>query len=162
MASSPTTAPTSKSLSQTGFGFAWLALCGAFALHIVDETATGFLHVWNPTVLAIRARHPWSPLPTWEFAPWLTGLILGVVVLTALSPFAFRNARWIRPLAYFCAVVMFLNGIGHTAGTIAGRTVSGLHFPRPMPGFYSSPFLFATSVYLLISLRRTANVHLKN
>lgn len=74
----------------------------------------------------------------------------------ALSPLAFRNARGLRPLAYLFAVIMLLNGLGHTLGTIAGRTVAGVHFPRPMPGFYSSPLLLAASLYLLVQLRRSA------
>lgn len=56
---------------------------------------------------------------------------------------------------YFLAVIMLLNGLGHTTGTILGRTVSSVRFPRPMPGFYSSPLLLATSVYAFMQLRRT-------
>jgi hypothetical protein len=70
-----------------------------------------------------------------------------------MTPFAFRNARWLRPLAYFFAITMLLNGMGHTLATIFGQTVSSVHVPRPAPGFYSSPLLFAGSIYLLISLR---------
>jgi hypothetical protein len=62
----------------------------------------------------------------------------------------------VRPLGYVFAVIMLLNGIGHTAGTIAGRSVASVHFARPMPGFYSSPFLIAAAIYLLIQLRRSA------
>jgi hypothetical protein len=35
---------------DTEFGIAWIALCLAFALHIIDEALTGFLSVYNPTV----------------------------------------------------------------------------------------------------------------
>jgi len=70
-----------------------------------------------------------------------------------LTPFAFRNARWLRPLAYFYAGVHLLNGMGRTLATIFGQTVSSVRFPRPAPGFYSSPLLLAGSIYLLIRLR---------
>jgi hypothetical protein len=134
---------------------AWFLLCLAFCVHVADEALTGFLAIYNPTVLAVRAQYPWFPMPTFEFRAWLTGLILANVVLLLLTPFAFRNAKWLRPLAYFFAGMMLLNGVGHTLATIFGQTVSTIHFPRPAPGFYSSPLLFAGSIYLLISLRRS-------
>jgi hypothetical protein len=142
--------------STLKLGVAWILLCLALAAHVIDEAATGFLAVYNPTVLALKQQLGFWPMPTFEFQEWLTGLIAAVVILLALSPFVFRGARWIRPLFYIFAVVMLLNGFGHTAGTIFGRTVSSLHFPRPMPGFYSSPLLFAASIYGLVQLRKTA------
>ena len=134
-------------------GMAWLALCLAFVLHVVDDAATGFLSVYNPTVTAVRGRFPWFPMPAFEYGEWLAGLILANLVLLSLAPLAFRGARWLRPLAYAFAAIMLLNGIGHTLGTIVGRTVSSVHFARPMPGFYSSPALLAASVYMLFRLR---------
>lgn len=134
------------------FGSAWVALCLAFALHVADEALTGFLSIYNPTVIALRQRYEWFPMPTFEFAGWLTGLVTAISILFALSPFAFRSARWLRPLAYVFAVVMLVNAAGHTLGTIFGRTVSSVTFERPMPGFLSSPLLFAASVYMLRAL----------
>jgi hypothetical protein len=81
------------------------------------------------------------------------GLIVANLVLLALTPFAYRNARALRPLAYFFAGVMLLNGMGHTVFTVLGRTVASVQFPRPAPGFYSSPFLLITSIYLFMRLR---------
>ena len=95
-------------------------------------------------------------MPTFEFREWLTGLILGIAVLAALSPFAFRNVRWIRPIFYCCAVVAgVLNALGHTIATILGHTVSTVRFQRPAPGFYSSPLLLIVSIYALAQLART-------
>jgi hypothetical protein len=95
-------------------------------------------------------------MPTFEFREWLTGLALGILFLASLSPLAFRNVGWIRPLFYFCAVVTgVMNALGHTIATILGQTVSTVHFPRPAPGFYSSPLLLIVSVYALLQLRRT-------
>jgi len=113
---------------------------------------TGFLNVYNPTVIAMRARISWFPMPTYEYREWLIGLIIANLVLLALAPLAYRNARGLRPLAYFFASVMLLNGIGHTFFTVLGRTVASVHFPRPAPGFYSSPFLLITSIYLFMRL----------
>lgn len=135
---------------------AWVLLCIALALHVTDEALTNFLGVYNPTVVALRQRFGWWPMPTFTFGAWLTGLILAIIVLSSLSVFVYHGARWIRPLAYVFAIIMLANGLGHTAGTVFGRTTASIHFPRPMPGFYSSPFLLAGSIYLLIQLRRTS------
>ena len=137
------------------FGVAWFLLCLAFCAHVADEALTGFLPVYNATVLAMRTEYKWFPMPTFEFREWLIGLIFANAVLLLLTPFAFQNARWLRPLAYFHAGVHLLNGMGHTLGTIFGQTVSTIHFARPAPGFYSSPLLFAASIYLLLRLRIT-------
>lgn len=138
-------------------GVAWLLLCLSLAAHVADEALTGFLAVYNPTVVALRARLGWWPMPTFTFRDWLTGLIVAVVLLLALSPFAFHGSSAIRPFFYLFAVVMLLNGIAHTLGTIFGRTVATIHFARPMPGFYSSPLLLAAAIYALLQLRRTAH-----
>jgi hypothetical protein len=137
------------------FGLAWFLLGLAFCAHVADEALTGFLPIYNATVLAMRSRYNWFPMPTFEFRAWLTGLIVANIVLLLLTPFAFRNAPWLRPLAYFYALVHLLNGTGHTLATIFGQTVSTIHFARPAPGFYSSPLLFAGSIYLLVRLRAT-------
>lgn len=123
------------------FGHAWVALCVALAAHVADEALTDFLSVYNPTVLAIRERYSWFPMPVFEFQAWLTGLITGIVLLLALSPFAYRGARWMVPLAYVFGAIMLLNGLGHIAGSFL--------LGRLMPGVYSSPLLLVTSIYLL-------------
>lgn len=146
---------TKPTNSAPSLGLAWVLLALALAVHVADEASTGFLSVYNPTVLALRAKLGFWPMPTFGFREWLTGLIAGVLVLLALSPFAFRGSRWIRPLFYVLVVIMFFNGISHTLGTIFGQTVSTVHFPRPAPGFYSSPLLFAASIYGFVQLRRT-------
>jgi len=136
-------------------GWAWFALCTALALHVTDEAVTGFLSVYNPTVLALRSRLGWWPMPTFHFREWLTGLIAFVCFIFLLTPLFFRGGRPIRPLAWVFAVLMIMNGVAHTLGTIAGRSVPSVHFARPMPGFWSSPFLIAASVWVLVQLRRT-------
>jgi hypothetical protein len=145
-------------LSASGFGSAWLALCVAFALHILDEATTGFLAVYNPTVTILRSRWSWFFMPTLEFREWLIALIVACGLLFCLTPVAARGMPGLRPLAWLYAVLMFLNGLGHTLFTILGHTVASVTFPRPAPGFYSSPLLLAASVWLMVRLRRTARV----
>lgn len=143
---------------HTKLGLAWVALCATVALHVTDEALTGFLNVYNPTVLALRERLGWWPMPIFDYELWRNSLMLGIVVLFLLSPLMFVNARAMRPVAYVLAVLMIGNGLGHTAATIFGRTVASVHFPRPAPGFWSSPLLLVASVCLLVRLRKTRTV----
>jgi hypothetical protein len=152
-----TPSQVASGFERLGFGRPWFALTVAFALHVLDEATAGFLGVYNPTVIAMRARIAWFPMPTFGFREWLLGLIAGVVLCFALTPLAAQNARWLRPLAWFYALLMFFNGMGHTVFTILGRTVESVTFSRPAPGFYSSPFLFIGSVWLMLRLWKTAS-----
>jgi hypothetical protein len=134
-----------------------MSFCFALALHVADEALTGFLSIYNPTIIALRERFGLWPMPTFEFREWLIGLITLVVLLFALSPLMLRNARWVRPIAFFFVVVAgILNACGHTVATILGHTVSSVTFPRPAPGFYSSPLLFATACLVLFQLKATS------
>jgi hypothetical protein len=136
-------------------GVAWTLLCFALALHVTDEALTGFLSVYNPTVAGIRRELPWFPLPQFEFGPWLGGLIVAVAILLLLTRFVARGVPWTRPLVFAFALLMVLNAVGHTLGTVFGRTIASVEFSRPMPGFYSSPFVLAASIYVLVQLRRS-------
>jgi hypothetical protein len=137
-------------------GIAWVLMWIALAIHVTDEALTGFLAVYNPTVLALRARLGFWPMPTFTFKTWLTSLAAGILLLALLSPFASQNARWIRPIFYFVAIITgIFNALGHTLGTILGHTVSTVQFARPAPGFYSSPLLFVVSLYALVQLKHT-------
>ena len=137
-------ASTRTSASPGNFGPAWIFLCLAFCAHVADEALTGFLNVYNPTVIVMRARLSWFPMPTFEYRQWLVGLTVANLVLLALTPFAYRNAGGLRPLAYFYAGVMLLNGMGHTVFTVLGRTVGGFGaLPPPRSGL----LLFAFAAY---------------
>jgi hypothetical protein len=138
-------------------GIAWVLLCLSLALHVADEATTGFLSIYNPTVLSLRASLGWWPMPTYAYQDWLTGLIVVCLALLALSPFMFAGVRWMHGPAYFLAALMMLNAIGHTWFSIVGRTVPEVTFSRPAPGFWSSPFLAAASIYMFLQLRRTAH-----
>jgi len=53
------------------------------------------------------------------------------------------------------AAIMLLNGFGHSLFTILGHTVASVTFSRPAPGFYSSPFLLAGSLWMIVRLGQT-------
>jgi hypothetical protein len=139
-------------------GVAWILFCCAIAVHVADEALTDFLSVYNPTVTILRQRAPWLPLPAFAFNTWLLGLLSGVILLFLLSKYMFRGSRWIRLVAYVLAILMMANGSLHILGTILGHSVESVRFARPMPGFYSSPFLLAASIYLVLQLRRKPGV----
>lgn len=142
--------------SSSALGLSWLLMWAALAVHVADEAVTGFLSVYNPTVLALRARLGFWPMPTFEFRQWLAGLVVGILLLALCTPFAFQNSRWIRPVFYVVAIVAGVaNALGHTLATILGQTVDTVQFPRPAPGFYSSPFLLLAAVNALAQLWRT-------
>lgn len=156
----PATA-VSPAISSSRLGAAWITLCATFALHILDEALTGFLNVYNPTVLALRRTHPWFPVPTFGFQEFLLAMIGISVIVFALSAAFFKQKRWAAPLGYLFAIVNVLNALGHFLGTILGRTVPSVTFSRPAPGFYSSPLLLAASVWVLLELRRSSKVDLQ-
>jgi Protein of unknown function with HXXEE motif len=131
--------------ANSGYGVPWLLLCGAFALHVIDEALTDFLSVYNPTVRAIRARFPFVPLPTFTFRVWLSGLIAAIVLLLLLTPAAFGGASELRPWAYLFGIVMVGNGVLHMIGSVYRR--------KAMPGVYTAPLILAAGVYLLTSVR---------
>ena len=127
-------------------GLAWIFLTIALALHVLDEAVHDFLSIYNPAARAVRDRLPFLPLPTFSFGVWLGGLIGGLLLLTALSPFAFRRAAWLRPLALFLSIVMLVNAAAHFAGS--------LFLGRVMPGTYSAPVLLMAALCLLVSAAR--------
>jgi len=135
----------SKRRFVSHFGISWVVLCLVLAVHVADEAVNGFLTVYNPLVRTIKEHLPFLPLPEFTFEVWLGGLILGLLILLLLSPLAFRQVKWLRYFSYIFGILMIFNGIIHFAGSI--------YLGRPMPGVYSSPFLIASSIYLLLSLR---------
>jgi hypothetical protein len=129
---------------KTNLGFAWISMSFAFALHVADEAFHDFLLVYNPAVTKMQESIPLLPIPTFTFETWLTGLILVIIILSILSPFAFRNVNWIRKVSHFYGIIMFINGVGHIMGSFA--------LGYFMPGVLSSPLLLFTSTYLLWSV----------
>ena len=138
----------------TGVRRAWLWLVVALALHVIDEALTGFLDVYNPTVRALREGLGWFPMPEFRFDVWAAGLAALVLALALLTPLVARGSRAVRVATVIFAALMVLNGVGHLAGTLAGRTVATVRFERPMPGTWSSPLLIAAAVTYLARARR--------
>jgi hypothetical protein len=123
---------------------AWSLLVAALALHVLDEALTGFLDFYNPLVLNIRAQAPWFPMPTFDFGVWIVGLILLVAVLAATTPAVRRGAPGTRAASWVLSAIMFLNGVGHLAGSV--------YFGRWLPGATTAPLLLAASVLLAYAM----------
>jgi hypothetical protein len=120
---------------------AWMLLVGALAVHVVDEAVTGFLNFYNPLVLSIRSQASWFPMPTFTFGPWLTGLVLLVLILASLAPAVYRGGVATRVASWIFSTIMCMNGIGHLAGAA--------YFHTWVPGATSAPLLLATSLLLM-------------
>jgi len=120
---------------------AWLTLVVILALHVTDEALTGFLSVYNPIVLQIRAAWSWFPVPTFTFGPWLTGLIVLVVVLALLTPGIRAGGTLAAAGSIIFGVLMLMNGVGHLAGSV--------YFWRWLPGATTAPLLLAGGTWLL-------------
>ena len=132
--------------SNQRWGRGWLIQVAAIALHVIDEAVTGFLPVYNSAVTALRDAYSWAWLPTFSVTSWLTGLVLGIAVLLGLSYPIFAGKTFMRPVSYFVACLMLLNGVGHIGAS--------LYLDRPMPGVASSPILILAAVGLLTALPR--------
>lgn len=120
---------------------AWLTLVGVLALHVTDEALTDFLSVYNPIVLQFRAAWPSFPMPTFTFGPWLGGLIVLVIVLAMLTPGIRAGGGFATAGSFVFGALMFMNGVGHLAGSI--------YFGRWLPGATTAPLLLAGSTWLL-------------
>jgi hypothetical protein len=116
-------------------GLAWMVMWIAPAIHVTDEALTAFLAVCNPT-------------PTFESREWLMGLALYIAPGAPLAICFPQRALDQTSVLFRGCCCGIVNALGHTATTIFGQTLSTVHFPRPAPGFYSSPFLFAAAIYL--------------
>src|SRR5262245_58689440 len=130
-------------------GRAWLVMTLALAAHVADEALTGFLDVYNPIVRSVRDRFAWFPMPTFTFGVWLTGLILLIMGLLALTPLASSGVMLTRVLAFpFAVMIGLMNGLAHLAASA--------FFHRWMPGTTTAPLLIVCGIWLLRSgvLRR--------
>jgi hypothetical protein len=116
----------------------------ALAAHVVDETVTDFLSLWNPAVRLLEEKLPLLALPTFTFATWFWGLVVLTAILLLLSRAALRGAEWLRPLAWVYGLVMLANGLAHLAASVYLR--------RPAPGVVTAPLLLAASLYLIWGL----------
>jgi len=132
---------TSPSPLATRHARAWLTLVVILALHVTDEALTDFLSVYNPIVLQLRAAWSWFPMPTFTFGPWLGGLIVLVIVLALVTPGIRAGGGLATTGSFVFGVLMFMNGVGHLAGSV--------YFGRWLPGATTAPLLLAGSAWLL-------------
>jgi hypothetical protein len=132
------------------WGYAWVGLVLALALHVTDEALTGFLPLYNDVVTSIRRSTPWCPMPTFSFEGWLSGLIAAVLALLAVSPLFFAGHLWLRPLAYALSVALAVNALAHTAASA--------YWGMFAPGVYSSPVMFIAAIVLFMTTRRVATL----
>jgi hypothetical protein len=141
---------------QNNFGLPWLLLCLALVVHCIDEAFTDFLGYFNATVLTLYGHFSRFPRIDMNFRQLVTLFVLINGGLLALTPFAYRNARFLRPVAYAFACLTLLNGMAHTVFTILGHTVPSVQFEKTAPGFFSAPLLIAGAIHLLLRLRSTS------
>jgi hypothetical protein len=137
-------------------GAAWLLLCVSFATNILDDALNDFLGYYNATVLTLYGHFSWFPRIDLTFREWLVCMIVADAVLLLLTPLAYRNSVYLRPLAYAFGVILLLFGCGAVFASVLGHTVPSVHFTGMAPGTYSSPLILAASVYLLRRLRSSA------
>jgi len=125
---------------------AWVFLALAIALHVTDEALTDFLPLYNSIVESLREEYPLILLPTFHFSVWLTGLVIGVLVLLGLSPFVFRGSAFLRPVSYVLGVLMTGNALGHIGVSMYWGTLA--------PGVLSSPILLLAALTLWVATDR--------
>jgi hypothetical protein len=127
-------------------GYAWVWLTVALAIHVTDEASNDFLSVYNPIVNKLVSKYPYLPLPTFTFSLWITGLIIAIAALFALSLAVFHGKKFTIYFSFFYGGLMLLNGLTHIAGSFA--------LGRVLPGTWSAPLLIIASLYLLVTTIR--------
>ncbi|UCB51503.1 MAG: hypothetical protein JSV10_05730 [Candidatus Zixiibacteriota bacterium] len=121
---------------------AWVLMISAVAVHVFDETVSDFLPFYNELALNLRERLGLFPLPTFTFGTWLGGLIAAIIICFSLTPIVNRGGRFIRAFTTILGIIMVANALGHMLGS--------LYFGRLLPGFWSSPLLLVTAVFVVI------------
>jgi hypothetical protein len=129
------------------WGIAWVSVAVALAVHVLDETLTGFLPFYNSIVWSSRSKYAWTPFPTFTFTEWIVGLTVGVVILLSLSPLVFSGYRFLRPISSILGIVMVANALGHIGVSIYLNSL--------VPGVYSAPILLISALALLIAVYRS-------
>lgn len=121
---------------------AWLLMVFAIALHVLDETLTGFLPFYNNSIAVLRDRLGFFPAPTFSFGLWLGGLIVGIILCLGLTVVVARRGKSIRSITTLLGALMIFNALGHLLGS--------LYFGRILPGAYSSPLLLLAAIVVVV------------
>jgi hypothetical protein len=136
------------------FGLAWILQCVAFAVQAADALAHDAIAYYNSTMLALYGHFPYFPRLDMQWKWWFLFPFLIVVLLFALTRLAYRNSEPVRRLALLLSLVGLLMALAQIAATIHGGTVPSVNFDGVSPGFYSSPLLLFSSLYLFWMVRR--------
>ncbi len=114
----------------------------AIAVHVFDEALTGFYAFYIEVVYGLREQLGFFPMPTFTYGTWLGGLVVAILIFFSLTLFVYRGGRFMRILTIIFGFIMVGNALGHMLGSI--------YFERFLPGFWSSPVLFLTAVYVVV------------
>jgi hypothetical protein len=126
---------------KSKLGISWILLTIAFTLHVIDESVFDFLPFYNSVVMNAKEKFTFFPFPDFTFQVWLSGLIVVLLILYLLSPFAIQSRRWIVYFSLFYGAIMLFNGILHI--------IASSYFQKVIGGLYSSPLLIIASIFLL-------------
>lgn len=132
---------TNNKILQNRNVIAWLFMASAIALHVADETLTGFLPFYNNLVESLRARIGFFPAPTFSFEIWFGGLIVGILLCFGFTIFIARGGQLFRWIATILGVLMIFNSLGHLSGS--------LFYGKILPGAWSSPLLLLASLFMV-------------
>jgi len=133
---------TIRNLLKNKNAAAWVLMISAVAIHVFDETITGFLPFYNELALNLSGGVGFFPLPTFSFGAWLGGLIAAIVICFALTPLVSRGGRFIRIVTTVLGMLMVANALLHMLGS--------LYSERLLPGFWSSPFLLLVAAFVVV------------
>jgi len=131
-----------KLLPENNNTAAWILLIAALTLHVFDEAVTGFLAFYNPMVLGLKQRLGFFPAPIFSFEIWLGGLIAFIIICFLLTPIIKRENKIVKILAAAFGILMIANALGHMLGSVL--------LGKFLPGVWSSPFLLAAAVYVVV------------
>ena len=133
---------TIRNLVKNKNAAAWVLMILAVAVHVLDEASTGFLPFYNNLAQSLSASLGLSFPPRFTFQTWLVGLIIAIIVGFVLTPLVNRGGRFIRVVTTALGMLMIANALGHMLGSA--------YFGRFLPGFWSSPFLLVTAVFVVV------------
>ena len=138
---------TAKStLNPNGIGRPWLALCFSLTVHVAEEAFTGFLPFYSDATRAVSELFPYVTSPSLVLAASMWMSVAFVAILTALVPFAYRGASWMRVATIGVALIALANVSGHIGGSILAGCA--------LPGVYTTPLLAVVGIYALVSAWR--------
>ncbi len=129
-------------LLKSKSGVAWALMISAISVHVLDEAVTDFLPFYNGLALNLNERLGFSLLPVFSFEIWLGGLIAGIVICFSITPLVNRGGRFIRTFVFLLGMLMVANALTHM--------VASAYMGRLVPGFWSSPFLLVTAVFVVV------------